>query len=96
MTKLPPTYEEESALNKEQFLKVLEACDPELYRIKITLDDSGVNPSIIPQIIRTIGNLSIGTGYGKIQIFMQARVITNIFPEENVKVDAPATIKKTP
>ena len=92
MTKLPPTYEEENAHNKEQFLEVLKACDPELYMIKISLDESQVNPRIIPKIIRTIGNLTIGTGYGKIQIFMQARVITQIKPEENVDVNESAVI----
>jgi len=63
-----------------------------LYLIRLALDESGVNPSIIPQIIRTIGNLSMGTGHGRIQIYMQARVITNIKPEENVMINEKAVI----
>lgn len=84
-----PTIEK---INLENYLEVVRKLDPELYLIKLALVESSVNPGIIPQIIRTIGNLSIGTGYGKIQIYMQARVITNIRPEENVTVNEKATI----
>ena len=84
----------EAKLNKEHFLEVLRLCDPELYTIKMALEESDVNPIIIPKIIRTIGNLTIGTGYGKIQIFMQAKVITQIKPEENVDVNEPASIDR--
>ena len=88
MTNLPTTEQ----INKNNLLEVVRKLDPELYLIRIALDESGVNPMVIPKIIRTIGNLSIGTGFGKIQIFMQARIITNIKPEENVVVNESATL----
>lgn len=85
-----PTIEE---TNLKNYLEVLRKLDPELYLIKISLQETGVNPMIIPTIIRTIGNLAIGTGFGKVQIYMQAKIITNIKPEENVTINEKATIE---
>ncbi len=81
-------------VNQENLLEVVRKLDPELYLIRIALNETGVNAMIIPQIIRTIGNLALGTGYGRIQIYMQARIITNVKPEENVEINLKATIDK--
>ena len=83
-----PTVEQ---INRENLIEVVRKLDPELYMIAIALEETGVNAIIIPKIIRTIGNLVLGTGYGKVQIFMQARVITQIKPEESVEVNEPAS-----
>ena len=91
MNKSLPTIEQ---VNLNNYLDVVRKLDPELYLIRLALDESGVNPMIIPQIIRTIGNLSLGSGHGKIQIYMQARMITNIKPEENVMVNEKASIDR--
>lgn len=77
--------------NKDKLLEVVKTLSPELYMIAIALEETDVNPLVIPQIIRTIGNLTLGTGYGKVQIFMQARVITQIKPEESVEVNQSAS-----
>lgn len=79
--------------NEAKMWEVVQKLDPHLYMIKVALDETKVNPLVIPKIIRTIGNLLIGTGYGKIQIYMQAKVITNIKPEENVDVNERASIE---
>ena len=78
-------------INQENLLEVVRTLSPELYMIAIALEETNVNPLIVPKIIRTIGNLTLGTGYGKIQIFMQARVITQIKPEESVEVNQSAS-----
>lgn len=83
-----------SKLNEPQFMEILRKLSPELLLIHISLKESGVNPSIIPPVIRTIGNLSLGSGYGKIQIYMQARVVTNIKPEESIEVNKDAVIDR--
>ena len=86
-----PTTEQ---VNLENYLEVVKKLDPELYMIKIALEETNVNPTIIPHIIRTIGNLAFGSGYGKIQIFMQAKLITQIKPEESVEVNAEALLEE--
>lgn len=79
--------------NNEKYLQLLAQIDPELYLIKIALVETGLNPMILPKIIRSISNLVIGSGYGKIQIFMQAKVVTQVKGEEAVNVNEPASIK---
>lgn len=79
-------------VNLENYLEVVRRLDPELYLIRIALDETGVNPMIIPKIIQTISKLTSGAGYGKIQIFMQARLITQIKGEESIEVNEEAVI----
>ena len=78
------------AENQEKFIRVLKKLDPDLYIIKIALMETGLDPVIVPVIIRQIGNLVIGTGYGKILINMQAKVITQVTGEESVLVNRKA------
>ena len=73
--------------NLQQYWGVIRQLDPELYLIKIALEETGINPMILPRIIRSMSNLNVGTGYGKVQIFMQARVITSIKGEENDNIN---------
>lgn len=78
--------------NLQQFWNVIRSLDPELYLIKVALHETKVNPIIIPKIVRALANLAYGTGHGKIQIFMQDGVITQIKPEESSIVNV-ETIK---
>lgn len=81
-------------VNAENLLKVVKTLDPELYMIKIALEETGIDPMIIPHVIRVLGNLTLGAGYGKVQIYMQARVITDIESTEKIKVDREAIDNK--
>lgn len=69
--------------NEKQFYNLLAQIDPDLYLIKMVLDETQVNPALLPKIIRSLANLAYGTGFGKIQIIMQDGVVTHIRPEEN-------------
>jgi hypothetical protein len=71
------------------YLTFIQKYDPEIYMIKLALDETGVNPLIMIPIIRAISNLTYD-GWGKVQIFMQARVITQIKPEASTEVNEPA------
>ncbi len=71
------------------YLTFMQKYDPDFYTIKIGLQETGLNPAIILPIIRAISNLTYD-GYGKVQIFMQARVITQIKPEASTEVNEPA------
>ena len=78
--------------NANVYLQVVRVLDPELYLIKTALKETGVNPMLVPQIVRAIANLAYGSGFGKIQIFMEDGVISAIKPEESNKVGEPALI----
>ena len=86
MTSLPTIDQ----VNEQNLREVIRKLDPELYMIKIALDETGIDPMIIPHVIRTLGNLTLGAGYGKVQIYMQARVVTDIEATEKIKVDREA------
>jgi len=86
-------YDKQKQNNEQKYLETLSKADPELYLIKMALIETGLNPMILPKIIRSISNLIIGSGYGKVQIFMQARTITQIKGEESVQVDEKASVE---
>jgi hypothetical protein len=75
--------------NQEQFLSMLAELDPELYLIKIALLQTQVNPTVIPRIIRALGNMNIGTGYGEITILMKERIITQVKANESDVLNMP-------
>ena len=75
--------------NQEQFLEMLAKMDPELYLIKIALLETKINPVIIPRIIRVLGNMNIGTGYGEITILMEERVVTQVKANESDVLNIP-------
>jgi len=42
---------------------------------------------ILIPIIKTLGNLMLGSGHGKLEVFMQAKMIKNIVGQERVEVN---------
>lgn len=78
------------AQNKERYWQVLASLDPDLYLIKVALTETKLNAKILPRIIRALANLAYGTGYGKVQVFMSQRVVTQVKPEESDNLDLPA------
>ena len=78
---------EDRKVNEHKFLEVLKKLDPELYIIKMVLHETGVNAMIIPRIIRSLGNLNIGTGYGVVEILVKSKVVTQIKNNESDIVD---------
>lgn len=78
--------------NNEKFMEWLRKLDPELYVIKLTLMETGVNPFVLPKIIRALGNLAIGTGFGAITIFMKQTIVTQVKGEESDIINERAVV----
>jgi hypothetical protein len=64
--------------------------DPEMYEVKEMLEATKINPKVLPNIIRALAGIAWGTGYGKVQIFIENRQVSQVKPEESDRVDAPA------
>ena len=79
--------------NFDNYLEVVRKLDPELWLIKVALSETNVNPMILPKIIRSLNNLILGTGFGRIQIFIQNGVLTQIKGEESVIVEERVVIE---
>ncbi len=77
-------------MNESEFWDKLREIDPELWNIKAALEAFRVNGEILPRVIRAIGAIGWGTGYGKVQIFLENRVVSSIKPEENDLINKPA------
>lgn len=78
--------------NQKQYWKVLQKLDPELYMIKLALEETKINPIIIPRFIRSLANLMYGTGHGRVSTYMVKKQITNIRMEESDKLDVSGSI----
>lgn len=74
--------------NDNKYLEVIKKADPELYMIKVSLEETGIDPMVVVHVIRALGNLTYGHGYGRVQVYMQAKVITNIESTEKIKIDS--------
>lgn len=79
-----PTVEQ---VNLDNYLDIVRKFDPELYLTRVALKETNVNPLLLPRIIRALANVAYGTGYGKIQIFIQEGRVTQIKPEESDQVE---------
>ena len=90
MDSLPTTEQ----ANLDNYWEIVRKLEPEFYLIRVALKETGVNPMIIPKVIRALGNLAVGTGYGKIQVFMQRTVVTQIKGEESDELNEPTIIDK--
>jgi hypothetical protein len=70
-----PTIEQ---LNLKKYWSIIRKLEPEFFLIRVALKETGVNPLVIPRVVRAIANLAVGEGYGKISIFMEGKKITTI------------------
>jgi len=75
--------------NNDQYLQVLLTLDPDLYKIKLYLEEYKVNPMIICRIIRALGNVNVVTGYGVISILIKSRTVTQIKGGESDVLNLP-------
>lgn len=81
-------------VNEEKYWDIIRQIDPEIYLIKLALKETGVNPMILPKIIRSISNLALGTGFGKVQVIMESKIVTMVQGEEKTQVNEKAVIDR--
>jgi hypothetical protein len=84
MNKLP-----DEQANEEKLLQILAVLDPGLYRIKTYLEEYKVNPDIVCRVIRALGNVNIGTGYGEVSILIKSKTVTQIRGGESDVINLP-------
>lgn len=71
--------------NQDQFLELLKTVDPELAVIKELILLTKLDSSVVLQIIKGIGNINSGTGYGKVTIDIHGHTIQGISTEEKTR-----------
>lgn len=78
--------------NLEQYWDIVRRLEPEFYLIRIALQETKVNPLLVPRIVRAIANLYIGTRFGKVTIYMQNGKVTMIDGIESDRIEEDAVI----
>ena len=64
--------------NLSAYWEVVRKLEPDFYLLRVALEETQVNPMVLPKVVRAIANLAIGTGFGKVEIYMQEKKITQI------------------
>lgn len=71
--------------NQEQFLELLRTFDPELAVIKELLLLTKLDSSVLIQIIKGLGNINAGTGYGRLTVNLHGHTVQGIITEERTR-----------
>lgn len=87
-----PTVEQ---ANLQQFWDVVRTLDPELYLVKVALHETGLNPALLPKVVRSVANIAYGTRYGRVSIQIEHGKITFIRGEESDELDQDALVENT-
>lgn len=89
------TYEEEVSHNNEQMEALFHALFPNLtvpsrviYETMLFLQETNVNPLVIPKVIRGVHNIMIGTGKGQVIIHVDKDKANVSIRETDVEFDA--------
>lgn len=76
----------ETTQNIEKYMTLVKALDPDLYEIKLALQETRVNPNIVIDLIKAVALLYYGSSHGKIRIIMNKGKIETILTEETTRV----------
>ena len=79
--------------NDEQYWRIIQKIEPEFYLIRFAMKQYGINPMILPRVIRAIANMAAGTKYGKVVVYMQDGIITAVEGVEYDKVNEPSIVE---
>lgn len=81
-------YNTQLAINNEKMEGLLKAMFPDMqipyediYQILLFLEETKVNPSVLPRVIRNIHNIVVGTGKGQVIVHVQGE-LTNVSMRE--------------
>lgn len=74
------------SVNLDKYWDIVRKLDPEFYLIRIAIQETETEAMIIPRIVRAISNLKMGTGFGKVTVYMQNHKITNVQTTESDQI----------
>ena len=79
--------------NTQIFWDMAKQLDPEFFLLRRTLQETKINPMILPKFLRSVFNVAVGTGYGKITLYMENGKVTMIEGTEKDRVEANALLE---
>ena len=85
---------EESEHNHNKFMELLAKVDPELWRIKRELEETGLNPGIVVPHLKAIYQVAKTTRHGVVATYIADGKITNIEPTSKMKLGISALLEE--
>lgn len=82
-------YHEIAQQNKEQFMEMLKLVLPEFHIIASQMDKSKTNPVILFHVIKHLGEIADGTGYGQVHIMVEEGIARFVKGEHSTKLNEP-------
>lgn len=86
-------YDEQLKVNNAQMEALLKQLFPdlevpyrELYNILSFLEETQVNPQVLPKVIRGVHNIEIGTGKGQVVVHVQQETVNVSIREQDEEV----------
>jgi hypothetical protein len=86
-------YDEQLKVNNAQMEGLLKTIFPdlevpygELYQILSFLEETQINPQVLPKVIRGIHNIEIGTGKGQVIVHVQQQMVNVSLREQDEEI----------
>lgn len=88
-TTISDNYHAVAQNNKEQFMEMLKLANPEFYIVASQMDKSKTNPVILFHVIKHLGEIADGTGYGQVHIMIEEGIARFVKGEHSTKLNEP-------
>jgi hypothetical protein len=82
-------YEQQQKTNEEAFRKGVQIMRPDLYVLMQTLDATGVDFTIVLQLIYALERVATGSKYGNVTAYIENGTCTFVRGEESKKINVP-------
>lgn len=82
-------YQKQKDHNEGVFEKGIQIMRPDIFVLMKTLDETGVDYTLILQIMHSLQRVAEGSKYGEVRIFIENGVATFVRGEESKKVNIP-------
>lgn len=89
VTSIPSDYKQVIKQNNEQVMEMLKIALPEFYIVALQMEKSRANPAILFHVIRHLGDIASGTGYGQVHVMIEDGVARFVKGEHSTKLNEP-------
>lgn len=86
---------EEQALkgkNEKLFWDMCMKFAPDIYLLNMVLSETKIDPRILIPVIKMLGNMDMGNGFGAVNIIMRDHSVTMIKGEESIVVNTKVSL----
>ena len=88
---------DEQEHNFNKYLDLIRQLDPEFFLLRVDMETYKIHPYVLRRIVRALYNITtyaFGTGYGKVQIFVEKNKVSSIKPEETDRIDLEISVQE--